>query len=225
MLKPDSWIKSVCKEPNSFAMICPFIPTQQRKRTGAPSYGLTSAGYDIRLNPTQILIEKNGRKVQWQSTEHGEVKTISGNILTQIYHKLKMYFSPKPFYHGMPEDEILKRYHVIENWSSIDLPPHTFALAVSLEHFNIPEKIFGICVGKSTIARAGQHITVTPLENGWQGFLTLEWFNQTSQPYKIETDVGVTQVMFQEITEGCETSYSGRDGKYMGQPPVPVVPR
>jgi dCTP deaminase len=97
------------------------------------------------------------------------------------------------------------------------IPPNSFALARSVEYFRIPRNILVICVGKSTYARCGIIVNVTPLEPEWEGHITLEFSNTTPLPAKIYAHEGVAQLLFLESDEECETSYKDRAGKYQGQ--------
>jgi dCTP deaminase len=97
------------------------------------------------------------------------------------------------------------------------IPPNSFALARTVEYFRIPRNILTICLGKSTYARCGIIVNVTPFEPEWEGFVTLEFSNTTPLPAKIYANEGVAQVIFFESDEVCETSYKDRGGKYQGQ--------
>lgn len=104
------------------------------------------------------------------------------------------------------------------------IPPNSFALARTVEYFKIPEDIMVICVGKSTYARCGIIVNVTPLEPGWEGHVTLEFSNTTPLPARIYANEGACQFLFLQGNEPCETSYRTRAGKYMGQRGV-TLPR
>lgn len=97
------------------------------------------------------------------------------------------------------------------------IPPNSFALASTVEYFRIPRGVLTICVGKSTYARCGIIVNVTPLEPEWEGHVTLEFSNTTPLPAKIYAREGVAQMLFFEGTEVCTTSYKDRAGKYQGQ--------
>ncbi len=97
------------------------------------------------------------------------------------------------------------------------IPPNSFALARTVEYFKIPEDVLVICVGKSTYARCGIIVNVTPLEPGWEGHVTLEFSNTTPIPAKIYAGEGACQFLFFTGNEKCQTSYANRNGKYMGQ--------
>jgi len=97
------------------------------------------------------------------------------------------------------------------------IPPNSFALARTVEYFRIPRNVLTICLGKSTYARCGIIVNVTPLEPEWEGHVTLEFSNTTPLPAKIYANEGVAQMLFFESDEACETSYRDRCGKYQGQ--------
>ena len=97
------------------------------------------------------------------------------------------------------------------------IPPNSFALARTIEYFKIPRKVLTICLGKSTSARCGIIVNVTPLEPEWEGHVTLEFSNTTNLPAKIYAGEGVAQMIFLESDEDCEVSYRDRGGKYQGQ--------
>ncbi len=97
------------------------------------------------------------------------------------------------------------------------IPPNSFALARTVEYFRIPRDILTVCLGKSTYARCGIIVNVTPLEPEWEGHVTLEFSNTTPLPAKIYANEGVAQMLFFESDEVCETSYRDRGGKYLGQ--------
>ena len=104
------------------------------------------------------------------------------------------------------------------------VPPNSFVLASTIEYFRIPRNILTVCVGKSTYARCGIIVNVTPFEPEWEGYVTLEFSNTTPLPAKIYANEGVAQVIFFEGEEECETSYKDRKGKYQGQTGV-TLPR
>ena len=97
------------------------------------------------------------------------------------------------------------------------IPPNSFALARTIEYFKIPRDVLTICLGKSTYARCGIIVNVTPLEPEWEGHVTLEFSNTTSLPAKIYANEGVAQMLFFQSDQACETSYKDRNGKYQGQ--------
>jgi len=97
------------------------------------------------------------------------------------------------------------------------IPPNSFALARSVEYFRIPRSVLTVCVGKSTYARCGLIINVTPFEPEWEGYVTLEISNTTPLPAKVYANEGIAQVLFFEGDEVCETSYADKKGKYQGQ--------
>ena len=106
---------------------------------------------------------------------------------------------------------------VTKNGPVCIVPPNSFALARTVEKFKIPKDIMVICLGKSTYARCGIIVNVTPLEPGWEGYVTLEFSNTTPLPAKIYANEGVAQFIFLKGNETPEVTYADRDGKYMGQ--------
>jgi dCTP deaminase len=104
------------------------------------------------------------------------------------------------------------------------VPPNSFALARSVEYFKIPRTVLTICVGKSTYARCGIIVNVTPLEPEWEGFVTLEISNTTPLPARVYSNEGLCQIVFFESDEVCEVSYKDKKGKYQAQKGI-VLPK
>ena len=102
------------------------------------------------------------------------------------------------------------------------VPPNSFALAVSVEYFRIPRNMLTLCIGKSTYARCGIIVNVTPFEPEWEGYVTIEISNTTPLPAIIYANEGIAQVLFLEAKEMCEVSYADRAGKYMKQEGITV---
>lgn len=104
------------------------------------------------------------------------------------------------------------------------IPPNSFALARTVEYFRIPRNVLTICVGKSTYARCGIIVNVTPFEPEWEGYVTLEISNTTPLPAKIYANEGIAQVLFFEAADTCEISYADKKGKYQRQQSI-VLPK
>lgn len=104
------------------------------------------------------------------------------------------------------------------------IPPNSFALARTVEYFKIPRNVLTVCLGKSTYARCGIIVNVTPLEPEWEGHVTLEFSNTTPLPAKIYANEGVAQMLFFQSDEDCESSYLDKAGKYQGQQGI-TLPR
>lgn len=104
------------------------------------------------------------------------------------------------------------------------IPPNSFALAKSVEYFRIPRNVLTVCVGKSTYARCGIIVNVTPFEPEWEGYVTLEISNTTPLPAKVYANEGLCQILFFESDEPCEISYRDKQGKYQKQTGI-VLPR
>jgi dCTP deaminase len=104
------------------------------------------------------------------------------------------------------------------------IPPNSFVLARTLEYFRIPDDVLTVCVGKSTYARCGIIVNVTPFEPGWEGTATLEISNTTPLPARVYAGEGIAQVLFLMAADRCETTYAERQGKYQGQTGI-TLPR
>ena len=117
-----------------------------------------------------------------------------------------------------------ERSFVTVRADSVIVPPNSFALARSIEYFRIPRDVLTICVGKSTYARCGIIVNVTPFEPEWEGFVTLEISNTTPLPARVYANEGLCQILFFQSDEVCEVSYRDRQGKYQGQQGI-VLPK
>lgn len=117
-----------------------------------------------------------------------------------------------------------ERSFVTVQADSVIIPPNSFALARSVEYFRLPRNILTICVGKSTYARCGIIVNVTPFEPEWEGFVTLEISNTTPLPAKVYANEGLCQILFFQGNEPCQVSYADRNGKYQKQQGI-VLPR
>jgi dCTP deaminase len=104
------------------------------------------------------------------------------------------------------------------------IPPNSFALAKTVEYFRIPRNVLTICLGKSTYARCGLIVNVTPFEPEWEGYVTLEISNTTPLPARIYANEGIAQVLFFEADEECEVSYADKKGKYQNQQTI-ILPK
>lgn len=104
------------------------------------------------------------------------------------------------------------------------IPPNSFALARTVEYFRIPRNVLTVCLGKSTYARCGLIVNVTPFEPEWEGYVTLEISNTTPLPAKIYANEGLAQVLFFEADDVCEVSYADKKGKYQKQQSI-VLPK
>lgn len=105
------------------------------------------------------------------------------------------------------------------------IPPNSFLLGHSVERFKIPENVLCICLGKSSMARCGLIVNVTPFEPGWEGYVTLEVSNTTPLPAKVYANEGIAQILFLEGDDQCEVTYRDRNGKYQDQPADAIPPR
>lgn len=156
--------------------------------------------------------EPNQRLVSFGLSSYGYDLRVSNEfkVFTNIYNSI---VDPKNFQENSFVDIVTDVCIV---------PPNSFALARSVEYFKIPRNVLTICLGKSTYARCGIIVNVTPFEPEWEGHVTLEISNTTPLPAKIYANEGLAQVLFFESTELCEVSYAMRKGKYMFQEGITI---
>ena len=155
----------------------------------------------------QVKRNKYGRVLSYGTSSYGyDVRCANEfKVFTNINSSI---LDPKSFDH---------KNFVNFTGSICIIPPNSFALARTIEYFRIPRDVLAICLGKSTYARCGLIVNVTPLEPEWEGHVTLEISNTTQLPAKIYANEGVAQMLFYQSDEECETSYKDRNGKYQGQ--------
>lgn len=158
--------------------------------------------------PHQVRTDEAGGKIiSYGLSSYGYDLRVSDEfmVFTDVYNSL---VDPKNFNQNafvfMRKEECI-------------IPPNSFALARSVEYFRIPKDVLTICLGKSTYARCGIIVNVTPFEPGWEGYVTLEISNTTPLPAKIYANEGLAQVLFYKGAEACRVSYADRGGKYMQQ--------
>lgn len=202
--KPDGSIgvEEFLIDKPEFGMIEPFFPRQVRTKRSHDafldeyveekivSYGLSSYGYDVRIADTFKVF----------TSPYGNVNDLSDVVL-----------DPKMF------DD--KHYHEVK--AALDgrliIPPSGFVLGHTVEYFRIPRDILVVCLGKSTYARLGLVVNVTPLEPEWEGQVVIEISNTTNRPVAIHANEGIAQFLFMQGSSTCLMSYADRAGKYQGQ--------
>ena len=235
-IKSDEWIRNQCKPfavgnmaQDFQPMISPFEPWQKRTRVRPADRAeklAFEAGHQNNkdkqwFDPNYVMPE-NARFIPEQGGLVFEEKIISYGTSSYGYDircapEFKVFtnmhsavIDPKNFDSGafmdMPGDSCV-------------IPPNSFALARSLEYFRIPRDILVVCLGKSTYARCGIIVNVTPLEPEWEGHITLEFSNTTTSPARIYANEGCAQLLFlqADADDICKTSYRDRGGKYQGQ--------
>lgn len=171
----------------SLVDIKPFEPAT--KRPGMISYGVSSYGYDVRVGPVFKIFTPTPR---------------TGGITV---------VDPKNF-----TDDLMVTVDTREQGADhVIIPPNSFALCETVEWFNIPRDVLVLCVGKSTYARCGLIVNVTPLEPEWRGKVTLEISNTTPLPAKVYANEGIAQFVFLKADEVCAVSYADKAGKYQDQ--------
>jgi dCTP deaminase len=166
-----------------------------------------SSGMIEPFEPNQIKEENGNKVISYGTSSYGyDIRCANEfKIFTNINSTIvdPKNFDPKNF--------------VEVTGDSCIIPPNSFALARTVEYFRIPRNVLTVCLGKSTYARCGIIVNVTPFEPEWEGYVTLEFSNTTPLPAKIYANEGVAQVLFFESDEICDVSYKDRNGKYMGQ--------
>lgn len=188
MLKSDRWILEQCEKNN---LLVPFEKESIKHTEDGSlhvSHGPSSYGYDIRLD-TKFKIFSN-------SNQFGEAGIVD----------------PVNF-----DDRNFIEHEVENDGDYVIVPPGSFVLGVSKERFNMPRNVTALVMNKSTYARCGLNCFTTVIEAGWQGYLVLEFSNNTPLPIKLYANQGVAQILFFESDEQCLTSYGDRNGKYQNQ--------
>lgn len=186
-IKSDIWIEQMCEQQ---ALITPFERGLVRTVDDRRiiSAGLSSYGYDCRLDRDEFKV--------FSPIQGTEIDPKRFNVNTLLDVPLR------------PDGE------GGEYWL---LPPHSYALGVTIETFKIPRNVTCIALGKSTYARCGLIVNTTPLEANWHGRLVVELYNAANLPVRLYAEEGFVQILFFESDQECRTSYADRDGKYQGQ--------
>ena len=192
-IRPDRWIRRMAQEQG---MIEPFEPVQVRGTV--ISYGLSSYGYDIRLaDEFKVLVADDVGDESFASGAPGNARGSQDRPL-----------DPK----AVGAETFLDL-----QTETFDLAPHTFVLGRTVEYFRIPPDVLTLCTGKSSYARCGVVVNVTPFEPGWEGHATLCIANVGPRPVRLYAGEGIAQVIFFESDEVCEMTYADRRGKYQAQ--------
>ena len=218
-LKPDHWIRKMALEQR---MIEPFVDGQVRD--GVISYGLSSYGYDIRVadefkifQPEITASKLSGVQYilsqVWPYLAHR--RDAASRALAELKSSKSIVVDPKAFDADSFADF---------KGETCIIPPNSFVLGRTVEYFRVPRSVLTVCVGKSSYARCGIIVNVTPFEPEWEGYVTIEISNTTPLPAKIYGGEGIAQVIFFEADEECDTSYAERKGKYQHQQSI-VLPR
>ena len=184
---------------------------------------------------------KSDRWIRRMAAEHGMIEPFEANQVRHVEGRRVISFGTSSYGYDVrcaPEFKIFTNINSaivdpkqFDESSFVDMsgevciiPPNSFALARTVEYFRIPRSVLTICLGKSTYARCGIIVNVTPLEPEWEGHVTLEFSNTTNLPAKIYANEGVAQMLFFQGDEPCEVTYKDRGGKYQGQRGV-TLPR
>lgn len=211
-IKSDRWIREMSLKKK---MIEPFVDHQiaqvnsEKTHESKESLNTSSKGA---IQTLERPTKESTKVISYGLSSYGYDLRVSNHfkVFTNVHNSI---VDPKNFQPNSFVD--------IETDVCI-VPPNSFALAVSVEYFRIPENVLTICLGKSTYARCGIIVNVTPFEPGWEGYVTLEISNTTPLPAKIYAGEGLAQVLFFESDEVCEVSYAKRSGKYMKQEGITI---
>jgi len=193
---------------------CAF-QVSQHNNNRVISYGVSSYGYDIRVDRDVQLVER----ALYGATNIRNVDNKFDHVCVAedvIDPKCALTMQRAIVGLAVHRDDAGGEY--------VTLPPHSFALAHSVEHLAIPRDVLTLCVGKSTYARCGIIVNVTPLEPEWRGQITLEISNTTPRPVRLYVNEGIAQLVFLAADSTCDTSYADRKGKYQDQLGI-VLPR
>ena len=208
-VQPDTWIRKMALE---HGMIEPFADRQVRRRPDP--FATDSIGSMDQPAVPSAAMGKDKAVISYGLSSYGYDLRVSNEfkVFTNVFNTVvdPKEFDPQSFV-DMQTDVCI-------------VPPNSFALARSVEYFRIPRDILTICLGKSTYARCGIIVNVTPFEPEWEGHVTLEISNTTPLPARIYANEGLAQVLFLQSESVCEVSYADRAGKYMKQRGI-TVPR
>lgn len=162
-----------------------------KKRPGVISYGLSSYGYDARVGSRYKIVNKPKIESDYQAEKHKGYIIDPKNISEELFEEIET-------------DKCI-------------IPPNSFVLAETVETFCIPRNVLCVCVGKSTYARCGIIVNVTPLEPEWKGKITVEISNTTPVPTLVYSNEGIMQILFFQSSLDCNVSYQDKNGKYQNQ--------
>lgn len=217
-IKSDKWITRQCEPGNEKQLIVPFFPKSintNAKGDKIPSFGLSSYGYDVRLGRNFKLFKTSHDIVEEYNVTYVKNGTEHHNRVPKSSRVVDL----RDFDKGDP------LFIEIKDADSIVLHPGGFVLAHTEEYICVPRDVSVVAMGKSSVARAGIIVTVTPLEAGWEGITTLEITNTTRLPVRLHAGDGICQMQFHQSDEACDVSYADRGGKYQFQGKEAVTPK
>jgi len=219
-IKPDHWIRRMALEHK---MIEPFEPALVR--AGVLSYGLSSYGYDLRLAGEFKLLSAGGvldpKAIDAQTFIDPMPSAPCGPL--PAVHSLRSTPSGRDAAQsgccaiGMLRNRDAAQLGVDDQARRFDLPPHTFVLGRTVEYLRIPHDVLALCTGKSSYARCGVVVNTTPLEPGWEGYVTLCLANTGPRPVRLYIGEGIAQLILIGSDEPCELTYADRAGNYQAQ--------
>jgi dCTP deaminase len=205
---PDHWIRKMAQ---SHGMIEPFVDSQMRMVEGAETVTRIAAGGGRVLSDVEA---SSSGLISYGVSSYGYDARVSNEF--KIFTNVDS---------GVIDPKNFSTTSFVDRTADVCIiPPNSFALARTVEYFRIPRDVLVICLGKSTYARCGIIVNVTPLEPEWEGHVTLEFSNTTPLPAKIYANEGACQFLFLKADSPCDVSYKDRAGKYQGQRGV-TLPR
>lgn len=182
--------REIRKRVQTEGLLQPFVDnTSEARPKGIISYGLTSCGYDLRLARELLVFREDS----------------------------KLVVDPKRFADQDYQNAMFRRLLEPDSDGTFTLPPHSYALGMSMEYINMPRDLCALCLGKSTYARSGIIINTTPAEPLWRGYLTIEISNSSPCPARLYPGEGIAQMQFFKIDGEVETSYADKRGIYQDQ--------
>lgn len=222
-IKSDRWFKSKCIHPTRQMQFRTFGNYGEDGDIGTPYSPMLSSREQLTwapmiepYSPHAVRTNAQGKLISYGQSSYGydvrcgeEFKIFTNVNSSEV--------DPKNFDHDCYVTKLAQDGY-------ITIPPNGFALAHTVEYFRIPRNVLVVCLGKSTYARCGIIVNVTPLEPEWEGNVVLEFSNTTNLPARIYANEGCAQFLFFESDEDCEVSYKDRGGKYQGQTGV-TLPR
>lgn len=209
MLLADSTIKRYALEKGMISPFCPTSKNQLEDGTRVASFGLSSAGYDIRLGRSFVFYRGKENKII-NFTRKG----VQESLLIPAIEKSII----------DPNNFDAKLVVSIDDVDKIIIPEKTFFMGVSHEYIKVPPDLKVSCDNKSTCARSGVIFCVTPLEPGWEGFITLEFYNCNDSLLELTPGMGISQLEFKQINTTPDVTYADRNGKYQHQGNQPIPP-
>lgn len=218
-IKSDTWIRNQCIDPGFKVDLvgggveyAQTYPVNHRCMVGAHPVQKRDESVLPMIHPfvDSNIKEENGRRIiSYGLSSYG--------YDVRLANKFKLFVPTEGVIVDPLEGDDYNRCLVDMSGDSVIIPPNSYLLGHTLEYFHIPDDVLVVCVGKSTLARCGLGVNITPIEPGFKGEVVIEISNMTSLPVKVHANQGIAQFLFFQSDEVCSTSYSSKSGKYQGQ--------